>query len=476
MDNFNNKLIDTEIENAFKESLSLSEEIYKSHILPDSSNTTHKDSQKERYRSYELIPFDKIVVLRKILSYILNSEKYSLNENERESAQRNLNVISAILNGIEAGSYTFVDLKGELYLKYNSSYGYVKGHTLGRLFSRKVSINLLSKDFRYYLFKDVYRDIDIVNSHPTILHLYAKNNDVTSAQLERLVYDRENFYNQLFDDYNRMMPRESTKKLVYYCLNKSNADYASPTLTELNSELVRIRELLYEEFYESDNYFRSAINARLDVTNEIEVVKQKVQTLYCSNLETENIMNFKAHLEKKWSDVDISIVPFSGGLFIEDINTHEICNDTFITQEKYPCLEDVINKYNEKSCITFKEKTISPVYRLFSKDTFSRLESVVKYAEGMTHAQAQTLMGKYDLHRDIIEYTQKRVKNQIDQIEKQEEQEDKQSKSKRKKMRKMIFSYEDILDIKSLVNRGYAKLIDILLENDYSENPKKSPH
>ena len=111
---------DIEFQYSLKQSQNLSENYYKSHVLPRSLvNKITDKGFSEFYRSYELIPVKAAVYLRKMLIYTLYSKKLNLNDTQLNKAIRNYRTISAILNGIEQGSYTFVDYNNKLILKYN---------------------------------------------------------------------------------------------------------------------------------------------------------------------------------------------------------------------------------------------------------------------------------------------------------------------------------------------------------------------
>ena len=451
LDNYDMWMLqDSEFKYSLNQSHTLSENYYRSHALPRSNENKITDKGfSESYRSYELIPVKEAIYLRKMLIYALYSKKITLNDTQLDRANRNYRTISAVLNGIEQGSCKFVDYNNKLYLKYNSVYGHTKKYSLGRLYSKKASINQLSKEFRYFLFKEIYQDIYIINAHPTILYIYSKKNGFNFPLLEQLVYDRDMFYQRVYHEYNKSIPKESLKKLTLVCLNMYKQIFKSDSLNMLNAEIVQIKKSLYEEFYSNNSSFKAAIDFRMEMerTHDIYIKMQKVQSLYCYNIETENIIKFKEFLSEKWFNTEISIVPFFDGLFIENINCNVICKDTFIAHEKYPSLNSIIEEYNEKSSIKFKLKKISPDFQLFSKSQYTKLNKAITCIENLTHSKMQQLLKNYGISTSTASI----LKGKLDH---------------EKSNTEITFSFEDIQDIKLHVNQKYAEFIDCVLEDD----------
>lgn len=58
--------------------------------------------------------------------------------------------------------------------KVSFSFKVVKSLNVGRMYSETNSLQRLLKEIRYYLFKDIYIDIDIENALFTFLYRFAK--------------------------------------------------------------------------------------------------------------------------------------------------------------------------------------------------------------------------------------------------------------------------------------------------------------
>lgn len=222
-----------------EETLLLSQEYYKSHVLSDYIVKKREDFVHQ-YTSYEMIPFDQCMILRDVLRYLCNNRQLKLQKIDLEKISKNYNVIQGVMNGLQEGSYHFTETTISsdpiLMLKYNMEYGYTKQHKVGRIYSKTSSFNLLSREFRHHLTKYVYTDIDIVNAHPSFLFEYAKSNNIPVSVLKELVTDRDNVTEKVKSDYTsfKAFNAKDTKRLILSVLNMTKDSFLSETLNELN--------------------------------------------------------------------------------------------------------------------------------------------------------------------------------------------------------------------------------------------------
>lgn len=83
----------------------------------------------------------------------------------------------------------------------------------GRLYAQNsLSLQNLKKEIRHELARDIYRDIDMVNAHPTLILQFCKKNKIECAQLEEYVKNREKILKKITDFYE--ITREQAKKLM----------------------------------------------------------------------------------------------------------------------------------------------------------------------------------------------------------------------------------------------------------------------
>jgi hypothetical protein len=366
----------------------LSETLYKSNVLPGNIIESN-DSFTPVFMSYELLPVKKAINIRRIVDYYLWAYDEKLTESEKMKGRKNCKTLLLLLSGISEGTYKIEFINTKLHLKSNSSYGYTKKYSYGRLYPIKASISHLSREFRYYLFKGLYNDVDIINAHPSILYNYAVYRDIPMRSLSTLVNNRELFYAKIkthYGDYSKIDP----KKLALIALNTYKTDFKSDLLNNLTRDLNEIREKLYEEFYLNDSEFRSAIDLRCNLNTSKKDILTKTQSLFCFNRETECVMSFKdfylnnIHTELREST---SFVPFYDGMYIYSdsisyLNVKNMCIETVKTD-----LDDIIDKYNSNNTIKFKHKHIEMEDELIPHAIFNEIKFAINLVENMNYQE-----------------------------------------------------------------------------------------
>lgn len=100
----------------------------------------------------------------------------------------------------------------------------------GRLFAQhNLSLQNFRKDIRHTLAKDIYYDIDMCNSGPTILLQYCKKHNIKTKYLDKYVNDRETTLS-MFENFHKI-DREDAKEFVIklmflgsYSINKKDKE------------------------------------------------------------------------------------------------------------------------------------------------------------------------------------------------------------------------------------------------------------
>ena len=72
-------------------------------------------------------------------------------------------------------------------------YEYGKKLNLGRIYTKNCSLQRLNCNIKHFLTENLYDDIDMVNSHPTIILLLGDLIDLHSPTLEEYINNRSNF-------------------------------------------------------------------------------------------------------------------------------------------------------------------------------------------------------------------------------------------------------------------------------------------
>lgn len=438
LNNLNEIILNDDIMSyAFESSHSLSETYYKINILSDKILEKEEDNFSTKYISYELLPVIKSARLIKIIDFYIYENESKLTNFELAKYRKNVKILTLLLSSISEGSYTFEYIKGVVYLKSNSVYGYTKKYDYGRLYPKYVSINQLSREFRYYLFGNIYNDIDIVNAHPTILYNFAQEQNLHTPTLQLLVEDRDYFYEQIIKDYSYDI---DPKKLVLISINMNKVNFTSLKLNSLVYDLRKIRESLYN-LYENDENYRSAIDFRCDNNTTTDMKISKIQSLFCFNKETEHIMSFinfyKNKIPFELKEVN-SFVPFFDGLYIFSNSLVRLNTSNMHIEKIKVDLDNIMKEYNETNKIKFVKKNIQPIYKLISLEDFNRIESAICGIENMSYDEIKKEIGELNISHEIISCIQTVLKESECKVD---------------------FTYEQLNTVQCVYKKMYNKLI-----------------
>lgn len=365
-----------------------------------------------------------------------------------EKIEKNLHVVNALLNSYDDSRDSIVLKNKELFLHKHNSYIYTRQLPIGRLYPRYTSINRLSREFRYILFKDLYHDIDIINAHPSILLQYTKKRGIDVPVLDRLVNDRNNLYTEVKNSYKNF-PEANVKKFVLSAINNTRTDYQSPIMNHLGHEMVKIRSSLYEEFYLNDSDMRSAIDLRMNDnslnTNDRSVVlNQKLQSLYCFNEETNNILLFKKWYENHFHErQEHSIIPFFDGLFI---NTKAVYKEN---------LEELIDTYNATVDIKFAYKTIESDWEVYSDDVeYRKLKESIQQFDQLSSNEMEQLASKHGIDLKYGDLLTQLLDAHLEINE------------------SFSFSIEDVRMLQEITESKYNLLLDCFIKGKVEDNKK----
>lgn len=359
--------------------------VYKDFILPEwnsiqnlalnFSNELENNDIIGGFSSVELYPIEKTIDLYLVLKYMLTNKQYSFHKKEYERISKNYLIISTIINKFKSNHFEIREINKTLWFLLSQKYGHPKNQILGRLYSQSVSLMYLSRDVRYCLFNNEYFDIDIINSHPSILLHEALSDNLNVPELFELVNERENYFNKIRADYPNFK-EINPKMLILACINQTKNDYKSKSLCRLTVELVQIRKNLYYKYYNTNstnnvNAFKEAVDSRMNEDIRVREKKlnllvyrnkllQKIQSLFCFQKETEILLHFRAwlidNIKIKHPNAELSTVPFFDGLYIKSTDKH-ILNEYI--------LNELIFEYNKLNPIKFKLKNFEMTNKIF---------------------------------------------------------------------------------------------------------------
>lgn len=210
----------------------------------------------------------------------MSAKEEEVTVNNRVNSQ--LSVLNRILNVPDSIPLT---VNGDTLVLINA-YGYKSEHSKGRIYGHLNTMTRISRQCRYYLFKDSYFDIDLSNAHPTMLWAYAQRNNIETNTLNFYVSNREEFLEQIV--VTDKITRSEAKTAVLRCLNLVSNISLPNALKPLHKEIVQIRNHLYKTNIEKNITDLGFYTMSRDSFKGKTLGKQKVslQSQFCASEES----------------------------------------------------------------------------------------------------------------------------------------------------------------------------------------------
>jgi len=326
----------------------------------------------EEWRTVEMFSLPRLCALRAYLTdYLIDHSPTFVYRNGKPKVSSNLVkvkdqliFIENILNTSEAFSTRASIIDNEVYLERILPYGRLSEDSIensfrtGRIYPFSHSAPYLSRDIRSYLFSDSYFDVDLENSHPTILAAAATGYHQKSPTLDYYVKNREIFL-QNVGSYLQI-DRDKAKKAVLIALNKNDYKSRCPLLVELHHEVNVLRLYLFHIFY--DRKHRKNMN--IPILQELErrpnyvskTLEEKMltfQSYYCFDKESQLLLKLKEHLEEQLGvkstttfenqKSHLHFIPFFDGAYIKFKND----SNTVVMSEFM--IEEYLEAFNNKN-------------------------------------------------------------------------------------------------------------------------------
>ena len=345
--------------------------------------------------SFEKFNAAKTSAIFEYLNYKLPSVN---DERQRLWFVKNINFFSQLLTVTDQEKTFITPSFGFVHRVYEMK-TFKEDSKIGRLYN-KFSIQTLPKEIRFHMFKEDYVNLDISNSHPTLLYLYSKTHELElNGALQQYVADRKAVIIKIKKEMEEFATSKKAsyseiKTLVLKLLNKTwylNLPYKSKTLNLLDKDFDLVRNHLWDSFIsgkypdlkvpleESINKPTKRVeyikNGKIDVVKLQQMKKVVVQSFYFQTQETLHLLKLTSFLRKKYdkfliqenkslftdfypypdkkvklsSKHTLFIIPFFDGLYLSS-----------------PCksfmadLSNLLNEYNtkESDCVIFVQKEI----------------------------------------------------------------------------------------------------------------------
>ena len=302
----------------------------------------------------EYYDLNNLLILFRFYKNLL--KKTQNNKPLRKSLSRNFSDLKKLTNNLIKGKYIIEHLNSDNFLVKKVNYGFKKQSKIGRLYSNELSALYLSRQLRYFLFKDFYFDVDIINAHPSILLYYLKKHKL-EKKFKTIVYYAV-YRDKIFDNF-KFLEKKYIKGLFIRHLNleKPYENYYNLPIELINmlktlvSELNILRNILYND--KDLKFIRDILEENKIIPKTKVTTKHKItfQSLFVQSIESDILTDFFDFCKKQNIEQPI---PFFDGCYIRK---------TCLSKEDR---ENVINSYvnnslNKKySTIKFKISEIPP--------------------------------------------------------------------------------------------------------------------
>jgi hypothetical protein len=255
-----------------------------------------------------------------------------------------------------------------------NAYGYRSKHCKGRMYGYRNTMTLISRQCRYYLFKNLYFDIDLKNAHPTMLLSYAEKNNLEVHVLKEYIDNREKFLQKVmeFDG----ITRNDAKVAILRCLNLVSDNSLPNYLKSLHKDILIIREHLYENNILNKTTILGEYAMSRDSYKSKNVERQKVslQAQYCATEESKSLMVlYEVCIQKGLLDKEvtlnkkvrnISFIPFFDGAYVKFDGLNNVSE-----------VEQIIKDTNELVYpYSFELKDIEPDWDYLKEDVLKKYE------------------------------------------------------------------------------------------------------
>lgn len=352
--------------------------------------------------------------------------------------RKNINYFDIILN---TNDISCILTPSDIFLQRTyTKKNYNGDKTVGRLYNG-LSINTLPRELRYFLFKDIYIDIDIANAHPSILYEYSIENKLSlNGSLYDYIYNREAVVDKIGQELG-VEENERTKTVKRYVLmylNKTWDNYyqtPSKTLLNLNEDFEAARNHIWSSYKNGNlSNFEAPLNMSLEDKKDkytlkdgtvdeqklLNLSKIVLQCFYCQTQESVHLIRLVNYLRDEYlvysgdnlkftdyypytnkevlagSEHTLFIVPFFDGLYISSP-----C-EVFMEE-----LDNLIKEYNDLSnVIVFVRKDIEKDKNHISDEEIDELRKFTLIFTWLGREDCKyyldMLLHKKDIHEKLI--------------------------------------------------------------------------
>lgn len=273
-----------------------------------------------------------------------------------------------------------------------NAYGYRSNHCKGRLYGRKNTMTLISRQCRYYLFHDLYFDVDLKNAHPTMLLFYAESNGINTPELKRYVNNREEFLAEIMN--KSEITRDEAKIQVLRAINLLTDKYLLTSLKPLFNEILPIREHLFNANLGNTPTELGSYCLTRESFMKRNLAQQKIslQSHYCTTEESKcleilrevclhkGLLDKESKLTKKARN--LSFIPFFDGAYVSF--------SSLLTEKQ---IESILKDTNDLIApYSFELKKIKPEWDFINETDLKHYQTIGEIMEGISLTKLDKLI------------------------------------------------------------------------------------
>jgi hypothetical protein len=327
--------------------------------------------------------------------------------NDDPSIKSQYECLKAIANDYNIKLYEF---DNELFSVRELVYVYNSKKTspdikIGRLYPSASSALLLNRQVRYFLFKDVYTDVRLVNSHPTILLDFAQQHDILCPTLQKYVLHRDEVVSDLILLSNNKEDKSSVKKKILIHLNTPIKYITKPDTfySRLHLEISEIRNKIWEIHVAQPSMLRTYLMGSENFLKKTDTQKLlTAQSLYCFTQESDLLMSLYEFLKNKSKlhETELSFLPIFDGALVRYLDRS--------VQDK---LKVFVIEYNSQSKLyKFNIEEFKPNWSPnFNEGIIEKYEKIETILKNMTISQFRLLL-------ECINYPEFTLSDSVNQI------------------------------------------------------------
>ena len=275
------------------------------------------------YFEFKGLEYYDVQILIKLLKYhkklLATNKNNNFNYKIKKKILRDHSMLDQLTNIIIKGHFHFKIIGTKYYFVKRMQYGYKK-NKIGRLYSKNISMQQLSRQLRYFLFNSFYFDIDIRNSAPSFILEYIRKNKL------RVAFPYIVFYTTKREDIFEMFSEIKRSKLkqifiAHLNLNKPFKHLDLPEqllnlLKNIVSELNILRNVMFDDpelAYLKQSLVKEGIFKTENMTKNAQSYKISFLAFYCQTMESNVLLDFFEYCKEHNVEQPI---PFYDGCYV----------------------------------------------------------------------------------------------------------------------------------------------------------------